>query len=346
MKPDDYVIFVDQVIRATYAQVLTMYGASPSEAERKNARVAAITLASIRSGAAAALQLTSKDLAASEVAGSGSTLKDGVVSAGNGTAGGRFAVATSMEALSTLEVSIVNTLMYLGMSVPILQGVSLMLSGHHFLPTTRNVFMGMKKQATQASGGDVIQWVDGLGDAFDDYAFHKACHPIMMNLKRGWAKQEAMAAKLKQSGHGAAAIRLPAIPSDAHAGKASLAIIVRAKPVILSMGHTCDHAKIQTLIRAVELAPMGLPESDAVNAVRNWYEMNKPIISFCAGIVSAIRDSAGGSQDTTLRAYSVRKAISDHPSDNAAGTNYARASLAKQREAAMNGTYADPAIVV
>jgi hypothetical protein len=344
MSSEDYVTYVDQVIRATYAQVLTMYSATPSDSERKNAKLAAITLGSIRAGAAAALKLTPQDLSATEVAGSGSTLANGVVSAGNGTAGGRFAVAASMDQLTTLEVSIVNTLMYLGMSVPILQGVSLMLSGHHFLPTTRNVFMGMKKQATQASGGDVIQWVDSLGDAFDDYAFHKACHPITMNLKRGWAKQEAMAMKLKSSGHGAAAIRLPAIPSDAHAGKASLAIVVRAKPIIVSMGHTCEFDQVKTLIRNVEIAPDGKPEADAVHVLRDWYEENKPVIAFCAGIVSAVRDAAGGSQDTTLRAYSVRKAISDHPSDHAAGTNYARASLARQREAVMSGQLPDPAI--
>jgi hypothetical protein len=344
MSSDEYVTYVDHVIRATYAQVLTMYSATPADTERRNARMAAIVLGSVRSGAAAALKLTPQDLAATETAGSGSTLANGVVSAGNGTAGGRFAVAVGMDPLSTLEVSIVNTLMYLGMSVPVLQGVSLMLSGHHFLPTTRNVFMGMKKQATQASGGDVIQWVDSLGDAFDDYAFHKACHPILMNLKRGWAKQDAMAAKLKNSGHGAAAIRLPAIPSDAHAGKASLAIVVRARPVIVSMGHTCEFSRVKALIRSVEVAPAGKDESDAVNVLRQWYEESKPIIAFCAGIVAAVRDSAGGSQDTTLRAYSVRKAISDHPSEHASGTNYARASLAKQREAAMTGTFADPVI--
>jgi len=336
--------YVNELIRATYARIMRTAGATPSDVQTKAARSAAIVLASVRAGAAAALQLTKADLAPAEITGSGTKLVNGTVvaEAGAATATASATRARTMEALTAAEGDAINTLMYMGMVVPVMQGLSLMQSGHHFLPTTRNLFAGMKKQALQAGTQATREWIESLGTTFDDLAFHKACHPILMSLKRGWAKQSEMASRLKLSGHGAVAIRLPGIPSEAHAGKAAMAVIVRAKPTILGFGHTCVTTTGERYIKDVELSAEGEEEMSTVAVLRSWYEAHKPSIAFCAGIVSAMRDAAGTGRDTTLNAYSIKKAISDHPTENASGVTYARAFLRRQRDAAERGEMADP----
>jgi hypothetical protein len=342
-----YGTHVGEVIRANYAQVLTHAGATPSDADRRRARDEAIILGSIRAGAAASLGLQAPDFNPSEVVGTGSRWDGAQVVAGQGnaTATANYTVAGTMEELTLQEVDVVNTLLYLGMAVPVMQGISLAISGHHFLPTTANTFRGMKRQALQAGGADVGAWIDGHGDSFDDLAFHKACHPILPSLKRGWAKSEEMASRLAASGHGAAAIRLPALPSDAQAGKAAIAVFVKAAPVIRGMGHTISWPQASTHVRAVERAPEGKEEHEAVAALRSWYAANLTSVAFCAGIVQYIRDSTGATQESTLRAFSIRKAVADCASDVNKGVTYARAYFQRVRDQAESGAFPDPAIM-
>jgi len=263
---------------------------------------------------------------------------------GNATATANYTLASSMEDLTAAEVDVVNTLLYLGAAVPVMQGTSLAISGHHYLPTTANIFRGMKRQALQAGGAEVGAWVDGHGDTFDDLAFHKACHPILPSLKRGWAKNQDMASRLAASGYGAAAIRLPALPSDAQAGKAAIAVFMKAAPVIKGMGHTISWPHAAELVRAVERAAEGREEHTAVAQLRAWYTAGLPTIAFCAGIVQYIRDATGTTQESTLRAFSIRKAVADCASDVNKGVTYARAYFQRVRDQAEGGEFPDPSI--
>jgi len=341
-----YGTHVAEVIRANYAQVLTQAGANPTDADRRRARDEAIILGSIRSGATAALGLQAQDFNPTEVVGTGSRWDGAQVTTGQGnaTAAASYALAGAMEELTPQEVEVINTLLYLGQAVPVMQGISLAISGHHFLPTTENTFRGMKRQALQAGGAEVGAWVDGHGDSFNDLAFHKACHPILPSLKRGWAKSEEMASRLSASGHGAAAIRLPALPSDAQAGKAAVAVFMKAAPVVRGMGHTIEWPQAMEHVRAVERAPEGREEHEAVAALRAWYTANITSIAFCGGIVQYIRDSTGATQESTLRAFSIRKALADCASDVNKGVTYARAYFQRIREQAESGSFPDPTI--
>jgi len=339
---------VDALIRAQFAQVLSAGAANPGAAEVKEARSKAIVLGAVRAGAAAAYRLLPADMNPTEVAGSGSRIAavngGWAVTAGAGTAAPKFAVAQSMEPLSAVEVKVVGTLMYLGMAIPVLQGISLVLTGHHYLPTTKNTFAGMKKQALQVGGSEVNAWVEALGDMFDDMAFHKACHPISPPRKRTWAKDSELAARLTASGHGAAAIRLPALPSDAQGGKAALAVIKKAAPVIQGMGHTVSWARCAELVRAVEVAPEGRDELDAVAAIRSWLDVNGAQVAFCAGIVQTLSEAGTGARETTLLAYSIRKILSEHAASSVKGNTYCRAHNTRMRTAAEKGEFADPVI--
>lgn len=351
MTPADMVPNVDAVIRATYAQLL----AGNPDATQPNvmtaSRNAAIVIGSIRAGAASAWTLTPADMNREEVVGSGSEFAAvagsavGHVDRGAGTAGGNYALATGMTAITPQEVNVINILAYLGMAVPVMQGISLVLTGHHYLPTTKNHFMGMKRQALQAGGEEVTVWIEALGDSFDDWAFHKACHPISPPVKRSWAKNVDVAARMTASGHTAAAIRIPALPSDAQGAKAVLAVMVKAAPVIQGMNHHISWAQGTAAIRAVELAAEGREELDAVAAAKAWVSAHSSQAGFCAGIVRFLADSEGTGQDSTLRAFSVRKIIGDKAADVSKGTTYARAYTQRMREQALDGTFTDPNIV-
>jgi hypothetical protein len=343
---------LEYLIRATYAQVLAAAAAAATDAQRADAKRKAIVLASIRAGAAAAYKLGPVDMNAMEATSSGYVYTpgaNGVMGSvgranGGGTAGGKYTLAVGMEALTATEIAASGVLVYLGMAVPVLQGVSLVSSGHHYLPTTKNIFAGMKRQALGLASEEARAYIDSMGEMFDDMAFHKACHPISPPQKRRWAKSGDIAMRLNLSGHGAAAVRLPALPSDAAVGKAGIALALAARPVLLGMGHTLSVEAGTGLIATLERAAEGAEERAAVDAVKAWAASHSSSLAFCAGIVQFVHESGSTGRNTLLSAYSVKKLISEHPTRVAEGSAYARVAAEKTREAMRDGKFADPAI--
>lgn len=337
---------VDAVIRANYARLMRNAGANVTDVQLAALRKDAIVLGAIRAGATAAFRLTSADMNATECVNSGSKFQVEnnamTISAGLQTGAASHALALTMAPITQLETRVVAMLVYLGMAVPVLQGISLVSTGHHYLPTTKNIFAGMRRQALQIGGSDVRTWVDAMGEKFEDMAFHKACHPISPPAKRRWAKSTELAARLVASGHGAAAIRLPALPSDAQAGKAAVAVVTKAAAVIRGMGHNATWADGAALIGAVEAAAEGAAEIAAVSALRTWVVTHGTSIAFCAGIVQATTELVGGKPDTTLNAYSIKKLMGEHVSETQRGGQYARAFSTRTREQMLNGTFSDP----
>lgn len=337
---------VEYVIRGTYAQILSAAGGNVTDADRAESKRKAVILGGIRAGAAASYRLTPVDMNVQEVSTSGYSYDTPTNTVSNsngaGTVGGKYTLALSMEALSPVETSAVGVLVYLGMAVPILQGVSLVSTGHHYLPTTRNVFAGMKRQAFGVASAEVKAYLEQMGEMFDDMAFHKACHPISPPQKRRWAKDSEIAARLVISGHGAAAVRLPAHPSDAAIGKAGIALAMSAKPVLVSMGHTIQVTLGPELITALEQAAEGANERAAVDAIKTWAAANASDLAFCAGVLQYVHDSSSTGRNTLLAAYSVKKLMSDYPTRVAEGASYARVAAERTRTAMADGKFSDP----
>lgn len=366
MGATDVVRYADAFIRAQYGQIMNGVTDDAQNTVSRRAREQAIVIGAIRIGAASAFSITAGDFNRAETVDSGSTLQRAVtavaadpdhdppiaavaasaetVTAGTGTAAPGHQRSTSMTALSGTEIAVVNTLIYLGMAVPAMQGVSLTLTGHHFLPTTKKDFEGMKKQACQAGGPDVSTWVDRLGDDFYDWAFHKACHPILPAIKRSWAKSRDVGTRLIASGHGAAAVRIPALPSEAQGAKAGLAVLRKAHPVITGMGHHISWASVEGLITAAESAAEGAEERTAVLALQNWFTTNTTWIVFCAGIVQHMSEAAGATRESTLRAFSIRRAMGSETAEVTRGVTYCRAFIMRMRDAAASGNFPDPNI--
>jgi hypothetical protein len=346
LPPAEAVTCVEYIIRGSYAALLSGATGTLTDADTMAAKRRAIVLGSIRAGAAASYSLTRQDMTITEVTPTGYRYNSGrmIAGSGNETATARNAVAQSMAGLEPTEVEVIAALVYLGMAVPALQGVSLVMSGHHYLPTTRNIFSGQKKQALGLLKDTGRAWIEAMGEDFDDMAFHKACHPISPPVKRRLAKQAALAPRLLASGHGAAAIRIPAIPSDAQIGKTGIALLRGATSTIQSMGHSISVVNGLALMARLENASEGTDERNAVTEIQSWAATHYASFAFCAGIVQAVHESSGSGRNTLLAAYSVKKIMSEHASEVNRGVLYARAAAQKTREALADGSFLDPDI--
>jgi len=205
---------VEHLIRAAYAQMVQTLGSTATPAQMAENRKKAIVLGAIRAGAAGAYKLTPQDMLQHEVVNSGMEYvanPEAIRQASQGTtSSARWTAAQSMAVLDPDEEGVVATCVYMGMAVPVLQGVSLVMTGHHYIPTTYNLFKGIKRQALGGVAQGIRTWIESMGESFDDMAFHKACHTISPTLKRSMSKNADVALRLRASGHGSAAIRLPA----------------------------------------------------------------------------------------------------------------------------------------
>lgn len=339
---------VEHVIRGTYAQMAHALGGALDPAREAEFRKKAIVAGAVRAGAAAAYRLAAGDMTRSEVVPSGMEYTAGSIhmAGAGGTANGRWALARGLADLTATEQGVVAACVYMGMAVPVLQGVSLVMTGHHYIPPTYNLFTGIKKQALGSALAEVRTWVEAMGEAFDDVAFHKACHPVSPTLKRSMSKSVDVMQRLKASGHGSAAIRLPAVPSEASGGKAAIGMLRAASSTITSMGHTVSWNTGEALLHALEHSAEGAPEAEACDAVVKWIADHGEQLAFCAGIVQHIHDTTGSAKNTLLAAFSVKRIMAENPNAVSRGVIYARAAAARFRAALETGTAADVNMVL
>lgn len=348
LRATDYVPTVEYVIRATYAQLQHVTGTGLTDAVSAELKRKAIVLGAVRAGAAAAYKLTSSDLVRDELVPAGMMYDRGHVeqSANGSTSAARMTAAKSMPDITSVEEAVIALCVYMGMAVPPLQGVSLVMTGHHYVPSTYNLFKGIKKQTLGAASRDAQAWIDAMGETFDDMAFHKACHPVSMTLKRELAKSVDVRERLRASGHGSASIRLPAIPSEASGGKAAVALVRFASGTFRQMGHSISADTGEGLLLVLEHAADAVTEAAACNEVIKWIADNSDKLAFCAGIATHIHETTGTGKNTLLTAYSIKRLMAEHPAEVARGTAYARAANTIMRASMEAGTFQNPAFTM
>jgi len=341
LDPVDAVSAAEHSFRAHVVSLQSGRGVERTAGDEAEIRKWAVVLAGVRSGAHAAWRLRVGDMTMKELTSSGMVVvaERVTMNTEGGTASTKWAAARSVPEMTQVEMDALAMCAYMGMAVPVLQGASLVATGHHFVPSTYGLFKGLKRQALGASSKDVSAWVEAMGERFDDLAFHKACHPISPDLKRELAVSTDIANKLTASGHGSASIRLPAIPSEASGGKAAVALVRAAGPTIHSMGGKITaHRGIQ-LMRDLEDAAPGAPRSAACDAVVAWVADNAKTLAMCAGIVQHIHETSATGRNTLLAAYSVKKLMQAEPAEVAKGVSMARSSAVRDRAKMEAGTY-------
>ena len=341
LAPESAVDAAEHSFRAHVVSLQSGWGDTRTDADEQTIRQWATVLAGVRAGAQAAWRIRVGDVTMKEVKSSGMEVDGGrvIMSASGSTSTAKWTAARSVPDMTDLEMGVLAMCVYLGMAVPILQGASLVATGHHYIPSTYQMFRGLKRQALGAVNKEVSTLVESMGERFDDLAFHKACHPISPDLKRELAIRPEVAHKLNASGHGSAAIRLPAIPSEATGGKAALALIKAAERVMNDMGDTISADEGYRRMRALEEADPGEMRASACNAVVEWVSSNERVLAMCAGIVQQIHDMSGTGKNTLLSAYSVQKIMRANPAEVSKGITYARAANTLTRDRMEKGEY-------
>lgn len=256
-----------------------------------------------------------------------------VTGGGTATARGHAARAALFTPLSADEQSVALVAGWMAAAIPILQGASLVESGHHYIKTTYKMFEGIYRQSGHLMTDAWKGLADQMGSDLRDRLFHKACHPILPSLKRSWARSHAMKARLEKTGLKSAAIRLPALPAETHSLKAGLATIEKASSTIRQVGGVVETDVGSALLRELE-GGVGTVLSDAqlaekVVEAQKWFMANAGFVAYCAGVVEGLRNIGQDRTDkalpeeTTTKAHSVRKAIGAHTALYSKGTNLA-----------------------
>jgi len=263
---------------------------------------------------------------------------------GGDTVGARAAREASFGDMTESEQKISIIAAWIGIPVPVLQGASLIHSGHHFIKGTKNMFRGVLKQASFMITPEWESMAGVFGESLEDLLFHKSCHPLSIEVKKLWSKSHTMKANLKACGHKAAVIRLPALPAETQALKAGLAVIIKAAGVIKQLGGTVDtsggerlKAQLEGTIEGGETLTDAELKAKVEEAVR-WAEFNAGEIAYCSGVVDGLRTAGQALRDTelpketTTAALSVKKTIAAHTAQYVLGGNLAKLLMLKDRE--------------
>jgi len=248
------------------------------------------------------------------------------VVAGNGaeTSAAQLAREAAFGQLNPVERKMARAFAWMAPSIPLLQGASLIHSGHHYIKTTYNMFDGVVRQSDFLRGAEFETWIEDIKDSWKGYAFHDATHPIVPDRKREWARLHSSAARIEKAGHKAAIVRLPGLPAECQGLKAGVAVIIKAKSALERLGATIWTTRGVALLAQLEGTSEGqdyLSDEDLATKIvesKLWYDENQGHISYCAGVVDGLHAEGSAASDkklpveTTTKALSVTKAINNN----------------------------------
>lgn len=237
------------------------------------------------------------------------------------------AMYTELAGMFDADVSaFMVKLTLLAMGLPAMVGCSLVTSnGHHFVPTTAHIFRAVAHQVFQ----NKTPSAPGLDSAMtEDAMYHKAMHPIKTGVLVWIARNPACKQRINSSGLGSAAVRMPALFASEKSASAIVAVVRKA--LAASTEHNVS-GNAQVIINAaadvtiepdVPITAGVLSNSqDALAALEQTYGEH---IGWCAGYLTAMMENANtqGGTATVLKAYSIRRIISDNEASYASGSQW------------------------
>lgn len=241
--------------------------------------------------------------------------------------------------LTNEEITAAQHLVGLASAILMLQGVSLVKCGHHFLSapgqSMRKPWDGLLKQFR--SKVQSVVWPGLDAPWFEDLAFHAAGHPILMSMKKDFAQNPDMKERIKRAGWGVVAIRLPATEPDFEVVKAVIALFERVGPTMTAMGGTVNVAGLVEARLQVEQETDSKQRSAYVARSVGAVHSREPAIGYAIGIMEAMLLVSVGGTNTILAARSITKIKNDQPATVAEGSSDYRAYMASRRDARDRG---------
>jgi hypothetical protein len=326
----------DDVLNAIL-EVATIMCCRADDAHDATTMLSCLIVATARVTATRAWNLSRDDLEPAQTV----TLEDGILDShhvdlvpnystdgpGETLAGGRNALYTRLLEIANDEVQeFITKLVQMAIGLPAAVGCSLVASnGHHFVATTAAIFRAMARQVFQTSN----LAAPGLDTAAtEDALYHKAMHPIKSGVLVWIARNKACKQRITAAGLGSAAVRMPALfPTEKSAG-AILAVVRKAIAASSEHNVSGDVSIIEAAASAVDIntnvAVSAAALSSSQDALSHLEQTHGEHISWCAGYLTAMMENAAtqGGTSTVLRAYSVKRIVSDHEASYASGSQW------------------------
>jgi len=340
--------FAEVIVRAHYAYIRRINSSIPEA----KARETAIIVGGTRAGITAYWSVTTADLSPSELGGRIATYRaaagtdpEGVTvttTSGSTTTTAQQGDWTNWVALTSTERARVAYHILLGIAIIPGQGYSLVNTGHHFLSTAgkkaRAGWDAIKKQFLQMVDAPTREWITGLGADWEDLAFHKAGHPVLMSLKISMASDPSMRDKIKRAGFGAAAVRLPAISPEFMKARVAQSMIMKASSILTAAGATIDTVALDNIVGRVVNETDAAARALLVEQSKGVVDRAGADLGIVAGIVQKVSEDLPTAQQTLTNSFTFRKIVAEYPAEVARGMMLARAVLSRQREAIERGT--------
>lgn len=343
LSPADYTRAIPYMVRSAYAY-LCEPGDTP--AVRASKRKQAYLLGTVRSFMVAAWGLTAAMMVPTEVlpplyafqaaaARAGRpTAEGGQVAVVRGAAPERVAYANEMADLTDAEWAFVGHLAKYAYGVPVANGISLVLTQHHVLPTTERIFAAMERQMSQEASPDAYRTMVADVAEWSHILRHHAAHPIAVELKMRWASDPAVKARLISAGATAAVVRAPPRVGAIAAATSLLAFAQQVRPVWTRLGGEIDLAGLAAAISAVESAPDMTTRRTAEATLEARVTACSAFGAQFFGMFRAMCERADQTGHTLLRSYAVRRMSANNVAATNVGVDYFKAYAQRAKAAA------------
>jgi len=346
LPPELAISHIDLFIRSALVKLNAGLGANVTDADK---RKQAIILGTARAVITELYRLTPTDLIPGETVTAMYVYTPPVGDAAAGTIAvapeqtdAVVAVLNADMNFTEAEHGVMSELLMCSVGLPAIQGASLMACGHHYLSEagekSRPLYEVIEKQFWKKGG--LKTFLEGIEDTARDLLWHKAGHPVNLSLKLKCAVDPAIAEKIRLTGSGSSASRLPAKESNLKAAETALTLCTNVRPFYECYKGSMD---CSILHDAVNLASVFLPASlitadnngglpgmdpkdwknahtpawvvDRATALRyvdDIMKNNLDQIAMAFGFFEALAESAamgstGTAEQTLLNAYSLQK---------------------------------------
>lgn len=330
------------------------------QADKDAAMPRAYLLAGMRIGLQASLALADGDLAGDE------TMRVKVVFAPDAAGTAVTTTITDLPAgITQLEleniaaptpalVGLMNAAIWLGAAVAPPVGASLVLTGHHCVPTTYSFFNAVENQCRMRTDATAWTLLTAIPD-WQDIVRHKAAHPVSSQLLMNLAMSADTKERYLAAGHGSSVVRIPVTSAQAHRLGTVIALVGQVRDVWESFNVRLD---VDEVVRLRDLvtnvghmyhsnpadAGARMAYSRAINEVDRWMERNVGVVAELYGVFACICEDEG--RDTGRNAHSLLGSYSGRKATDAAMLAVARGrDLYRQYRAAHREAVAAGAVV-
>jgi hypothetical protein len=258
---------------------------------------------------------------------------------GGSTTTAATAAWSAWTALSVEESVILKWHIVLGAAVLPTQGWSIVKNGHHFLSeagaSAKAGYTAVTRQFRSKAPAEVMTFIENAQSWWEDVAYHKAGHPVLMSLKIEVAGHSDTAARLKAADWGSAAVRLPATSPDFEYAKLIKAVLIKVAPILTVLGATIDYTGLDTAMNAVFATNDIKVRSAAIAYATALAHTQDPTLAVAAGVLLyLVQDQP---TNTLTKSYGFKRLVNEYPAEVNLGGTLGRAYTQRQRDAIAAG---------